>query len=148
MPDDDASRANRVEGRVEQFEEAYERVGRYLILTNGGGAVAASAFLGSTIASGHDSRLAAVPLLCFYAGLVVAGLVVFGKLLFSWKMTVEDLRARKLMISRNFVLRYLDRWTEPPLWILMASYSCLIIGGVSAAAVYLLMPGARSLCGV
>ena len=148
MSDDHGARVNRIEKSVEQFEEAYDRVGRYLILTNGGGAVAASAFLGSTIASGHVSRLAVLPLLCFYAGLIAAGLVVFGKLVFSWKMTTEDPRARQLMISRNLILRYVDKWTESPLRIVMISYACLIIGGVGAAVVYLLTSGARPLCGV
>ena len=53
---------------LDQFEDAYERMGRYLILTNGGGAVAASAFLGSTMAAGHRSRWAVMPLIFFLWG--------------------------------------------------------------------------------
>jgi hypothetical protein len=138
VPDHHSGRVNPIEKRVEQFEEAYDKVGRYLILTNGGGAIAASAFLGSTIASGHVSGLAAIPLLCFYAGLVTAGLVVFGKLVSSWKMTTEDPAARELIINGNFVLRHVDRWTEPPLRVITISYVCLIVVGISAAAVYLI----------
>jgi hypothetical protein len=148
MPDDHDSRVDRMEKRVEQFEEAYDKVGRYLILTNGGGAVASSAFLGSTIASGHISRLAAIPLFCFYVGLISAGLIVFGKLVSSWKTIIEDPRGRELMVNRNFLLKLLNRWTEPPLRIILISYICLIVGGTSATAVYLITAGPLFLCGV
>jgi hypothetical protein len=148
MPDDHTSRVNRVENRVEQFEEAYDRVGRYLILTNGGGAVAGSAYLGSTIASGHASGWAAIPLLCFYVGLIAAGLMVLGKLVSSWKTIIEDPHGRELMVNRNFVLKRVDRWTERSLWIVLISYACLTVGGLSAATIYLLTSGTQSLCAV
>jgi len=118
-------------------EDACERMGRYLILTNSGGAVAASAFLGSMMASGHGSRWAVMQLLFFYAGLIGAGLLVFGQLIFRWKMSPREPEARKIMVDKSYILRNVERWTEPPQKIIVGSYLCLIFGGVAAVIVYL-----------
>jgi hypothetical protein len=44
-------------------DTAFREAIRYLVLTNGGGAVAASTFLGGTISSGHTMTLGALPLI-------------------------------------------------------------------------------------
>ena len=129
-----ASVANDTQKRAEEFAAAYERMAKYLILTNGGGAVAASAFLGATMKSGH-SAFEVLPLLCFYTGLILAGFMVFGDLILRWTMIEKDLRAREIMLGQNKILEIVALWTERPDKIIILSYSCLIAGGVFAAVV-------------
>jgi hypothetical protein len=69
-----ASTANDTQKRAEEFADAYERMARYLILTNGGGAVAASAFVGTTMKYGHGAYIEVLPILSFYVGVIAAGL--------------------------------------------------------------------------
>jgi hypothetical protein len=129
-----ASSMKGIQKRVEEVADAYERMAKYLILTNGGGAVATSAFLGSTMKSGH-SAFEVLPLLCFYAGLIVAGLMVFGDLTLRWTMIEEDIRAREMMLKQNKIIKYVALWAQKPAKIIIISYSCLIAGGVLASVV-------------
>jgi hypothetical protein len=121
--------------RAERFAEAYEKMGRYLILTNGAGAVATSAFLGATIKAGWGTHLAILPLLVFYAGVIVAGVMVFGELISRWTMIERDIRARDVMLKQNKIIMYIASWTERPLTVIVISYSCLILGGGLAVLV-------------
>jgi hypothetical protein len=78
-----------------------------------------------------------VPLFFFYVGLLSAGVMMFGQLNFRWKMLEKNPVAREELIKRSRILKYLDRWTEPPQKIIAISYSCLFLGGVAAVVVYL-----------
>jgi hypothetical protein len=123
--------------RGEKFEEAYERTARYLVLTNGGGAVAASAFLGSTIASHRATGWAVIPLFLFYSGLLSAGSLVIGQMLYRWKMLETNPQARSKMVANNKLLKLIDKWIEPPFLMITISYLCLLFGGIGAGLVYL-----------
>lgn len=118
------------------LDAAYQEATRYLVLINGGGAVAASTFLGGTIAAGHTMKWGVLPLGLFYFGLGIAGAIWLGNLYFLWIDQIEP-EARTIAANKTFVTR-IGKWIESRMGLFMiASFSCFCFGGASAMLVFL-----------
>jgi len=120
----------------QRLEAWYHEVIRYLILTNGGGAVAASTFLGSTFAHNHVLRAGVIPLAGFYLGLGVAGAVHLGQLTAAWMDRIGP-GGGEYAAEQSWATRA-GKWIEPRTGkFVIASFACFCFGGLSAVVVVL-----------
>jgi hypothetical protein len=128
---------NATNGKASLLEARYDAVVRYLMFSNGGGTVAASAFLGNRLASDPSLKWGVIPLLCFYAGLALAGFLPLGQLTYHWVQNIEP-QARRYAVMKSIVTRVGD-WSEARTGLLIGlSFVCFVLGGVSALLVILL----------
>lgn len=124
-----------VKNQIEPFVTSYTAMTRYLILVNGGGAVATSAFLGSTISSGHSSKWFVLPLVFFYLGLFLAGFLVFGQLTSQWTLMLRP-EERGLAIQKGIATRIGNLAERPGKWFL-SSLIFFLLGGAAGVISYI-----------
>jgi hypothetical protein len=117
----------------QRFDQWMQTATRYFVLCNAGGAVAVLGFIGASLGSGCFPKIAVLSLLCFVAGLVVAGFVILGQLAGAYRSFLTDdidpVGADE-SIKRSWVTRITD-WVEPRTGHFLASaFMLFIIGAV------------------
>lgn len=123
--------------QTEQLESWYHATARFLTLTNAAGVVAAATFLGSTMAAGRPLKWALLPLALFFLGLCLAGVVGLGQLTFYWIHGLGP-ESREVAASRSWATR-IGMLIEPRTdVIVLASFACLVVGGVIALILLLI----------
>jgi hypothetical protein len=113
----------------DSFEQWMQTAARYFVLTNAGGAVAVLSFIG---ASGSSfPKAAIVPLTCFVAGLIVAGVVIGGQLTGAYQRllvrTFDPLGA-EVSIKRRWVTTMLARVEERTGHFVAIAFALFVVG--------------------
>jgi hypothetical protein len=104
--------ASRDEAQADdRSDKALHEATRYLVWINGGGAVAASAFLGATVHTGQILKWGALPLLLFYVGLMAAAGLWIGNLFYHWTKEHVPPEAVEMVASKTLAAR-MGQWAD------------------------------------
>lgn len=122
-----------------RFDQWMQIATRYFVLTNAGGAVAVLSFIGTSLSGGSFPKIAVVSLLCFVAGLIVAGCVVLGQLTGAYRALLSreaDPIGAEASIKRGPVTRWAD-WVEPRTGRFLAATFFLFVAGAAIGLIAL-----------
>ena len=143
---DQSLQANAIEERLrnegaqqheQHFQEWMQTATRFFVLANAGGAVATLSFLGTSMAEGATFWPAVVSLACFFAGIVIAGLVIMAQLTAAYRTILHhevNAVAAEASIQRSWVTRLADQIEPRAGRFLAAAFGCFVAGGIVGIA--------------
>ena len=130
---DEQLKSATVRQHEQHFHEWMQSTTRFFVLANAGGAVATLSFLGTSMAEGATFWPAVVSLGCFFAGIVIAGLVIMAQLTAAYRTILHhevNAVAAEASIQRSWVTRLADQIEPRAGRFLAAAFGCFVAGGI------------------
>ncbi len=128
-----ASDERRIHPSEARFDTWVQTATKFFVLANAGAAVATLSFLATRSGSNAFQVVGILALVCFVAGIVVAGLTIMGQLTAAYRGFLSSSLppdAVELSISKSWVTRYSDK-AEPHTARLMAlAFGLFVLGCV------------------
>ena len=128
-----ASDEPRIHPSEARFDTWVQTATKFFVLANAGAAIATLSFLATRSGCSAFQVVSILALVCFVAGIVVAGLTIMGQLTAAYRRVLSSSLppdAVELSISKSWVTRYSDK-AEPRTARLMAlAFGFFVLGCV------------------